>query len=554
MNLENISFECAYQVNGERCFTTTHKTDHFTLDLCVEENSLSFSISPKVPVEIIRFAVKLPYLFHPDDHIFVNGYQSWTDSLEYRPGDQMRELTPLTEYLVAKSPLKHVGFSKSGDLQFHPYPRKPGVFYGWSYGYVRRGDTVDIFGSLSERSGFTTVTFEVHAGCVVVEKDLDGVIFHKKKKLLDFTVVSGKYEQAFDRYFEKLGVLCRVRQRRTGYTTWYNYYNHIHESVVLRDLKSIGGLQTPVDCFQIDDGFQAAIGDWLTVDTQKFPNGMQPIADGIHQAGLTAGLWLAPFAGVKKSALFQQHPDWFITDSDGKPYKTGHNWGGFYSLDIYNPGVRGYLKHVFDVVLNVWGFDLVKLDFLYGACVLPIHGKSRGEIMCDAMEFLRECCGEKLILGCGVPLMPAFGLVDYCRIGSDISLGWKKQKHAIREEVSTPHAVCNAVFRRHLNGRAWMNDPDVFLLRDRNNKMSMEQRVLLSEINSLFGSLLFISDDVGEYNAAQLRALYAAFAPRDVSVIRAEFGEDRRMNIVYLENGQKKSLCFDVRTGKKYSE
>lgn len=127
MNLENISFECDYQVNGERCFTTTHKTDHFTLDLCVEENSLSFSISPKVPVEIIRFAVKLPYLFHPDDHIFVNGYQSWTDSLEYRPGDQMRELTPLTEYLVAKSPLKHVGFSKSGDLQFHPYPRKPGA-------------------------------------------------------------------------------------------------------------------------------------------------------------------------------------------------------------------------------------------------------------------------------------------------------------------------------------------------------------------------------------------------------------------------------------------
>ncbi|EKC48560.1 hypothetical protein OBE_15116, partial [human gut metagenome] len=39
--------------------------------------------------------------------------------------------------------------------------------------------------------------------------------------------------------------------------------------------------------------------------------------------------------------------------------------------------------------------------------------------MCEAMDFLRECVGEKMILGCGVPLMPAFGKVDYCRIGAD---------------------------------------------------------------------------------------------------------------------------------------
>lgn len=26
------------------------------------------------------------------------------------------------------------------------------------------------------------------------------------------------------------------------------------------------------------------------------------------------------------------------------------------------------------------------------------------------------------------------------------------------------------IFRRHLDGRAWKNDPDVFLLRDQNNK------------------------------------------------------------------------------------
>lgn len=551
MDIKQLSFLCEYQVNGRGFTATSAKTEHFTLSHTTGEETFSFVIKPEVPVEITRFAIKLPVAFDPEDWIYVNGYQSWTDSLEYRPDGQMKELTKLTEYLVTRSPLGQIGFSKSGDLNFHRYPRRPGVFYGWSYGYIRRGGAVDIFGSLSERSGYTIVTFDVNAGCVVIEKDLEGVVFSEEQKLIDFAVISGEYDAAFDRYFEIMGVCSRESRRRTGYTTWYNYYSNINEAVVRRDLKAIGALDMQVDCFQIDDGYQAAIGDWLTVDAKKFPQGMQAVADEIHRAGMTAGLWLAPFAGVKKSALFREHPDWFIKDPSGKPYKTGHNWGGFYSLDIYHPGVRDYLKHVFDVVLNTWGFDLVKLDFLYGACVLPLHGKSRGEVMCDAMDLLRECCGEKLILGCGVPLMPAFGKVDYCRIGSDISLNWTKQKHAIREEVSTPHAVCNTIFRRHLNGRAWMNDPDVFLLREANNKMRLDQRILLSEINSVFGSLLFISDDVGEYNGTQLRALAEAFGPKEVKILRAELEDEHIMTAAYTVNGEQKALRFDVRTGEQ---
>ena len=50
--------------------------------------------------------------------------------------------------------------------------------------------------------------------------------------------------------------------------------------------------------------------------------------------------------------------------------------------------------------------------------------------MCDAMDLIRECCQDKLVLGCGVPLMPAFGKVDYCRIGADIHLQWKTENIA----------------------------------------------------------------------------------------------------------------------------
>lgn len=346
-----------------------------------------------------------------------------------------------------------------------------------------------------------------------------------------------------------MGVTSRENKRRTGYTTWYNYYRGITEQIVNRDLNSIANQDTHFDCFQIDDGYQENIGDWLITDKKKFPNGMKKIAEDIHSHNMIAGLWLAPFAGTRKSKLFSNHPEWFIKDENGRPYNTGHNWGGFYSLDIYNKDARKYIMNVFDTVLNNWGYDLVKLDFLYGACVRPMYNKTRGEIMCDAMDLLREACGDKLILGCGVPLMPAFGKVDYCRIGADISLKWQTGKHITREDVSTPHAVCNSIFRRHLDGRVWMNDPDVFLLREKNNQMNFEQRKLLAKINSTFGSLLFISDDVSEYNDEQKAALSEVFAEKDIKIISAGFDRKDVMHAVYIENGEEKELRFNIRTG-----
>lgn len=555
MDIKNISLSAVYTVNGQEFTAKNLKNEHFEIKLRSSADRIYATLSPKASVSFSRFAIKMPYGFSTDDKIFVNGYQSWTDSFEYSYGESMQELTRLTEFATTKAPIYSIGMSKSGDSLFHKYPRRSNLFYGWSYGYVRKSDEneIDIFGSLSERSGYTIVTFDVENNCIIIEKDLEGVVFEEDAELLSLAVISGEYNSAFDEYFKAMGVTSRETKRRTGYTTWYNYYGNINEKVVRRDLNAIKSLDVDFNCFQIDDGYQAAIGDWLITDKKKFPNGMKSIADDIHSGGMIAGLWLAPFAATPGSRLFKEHKDWLIKDKNGKPYKTGHNWGGFYSLDIYNEGAREYLKNVFSTVLNVWGFDLVKLDFLYGACVLPMHNKSRGEIMCDAMDLLRECCGEKLILGCGVPLMPAFGKVDYCRIGSDISLRWKDAKHKIREDVSTPHAVSNSIFRRHLDGRAWKNDPDVFLLRDDNIKMTFEERKLLAKINSLFGNLLFISDNVSDYSPEQLEALKDAFAKKDVEIYSAGFAQKDIMEIIYAENGEAKRLCFNIRTGEQLS-
>lgn len=549
MELNKLKYDIVYNVNGKEYKTNKTETEHFALKTNEDGDTFSISVLPKTEISFKRFAVSSPFKFHKKDKIYVNGYQSWTDSFEYSVGEQMSELTKLTEFLVTKTFLKNIGFPKSGDILFTDYPREKNVFYGWSYGYVRRKGNVEIFGSLSERCGYTRIDFLPEKNEICVSKELEGVKYSEEALLLTFAHICGEYDEAFDAYFKAMGVTCRENKRRTGYTTWYNYYGNITEADVNRDLDAIVKTDIPFDCFQIDDGYQRAIGDWLTVNAKKFPNGMKKIADDVHKSGMIAGLWLAPFAATPNSNLYKEHKDWLIKDANGKPYKTGHNWGGFYSLDIYNEGAREYIKNVFNTVLNDWGFDLVKLDFLYGACVLPMHNKTRGEIMCDAMDLLREACGDKLILGCGVPLMPAFGKVDYCRIGSDIALKWKQGKHAIREEVSTAHATCNTVFRRHLDGRAWMNDPDVFLLRENNIKFTFEERKRIAKINSLFGNLLFISDNISDYNEEQTKALREAFTSNAGDIIKAEFKEKDIMYVKYREDGKEKKLCYNVRTG-----
>lgn len=71
-------------------------------------------------------------------------------------------------------------------------------------------------------------------------------------------------------------------------------------------------MKSDIDIFQIDDGYQSATGDWLTIDNKKFPNGMKSVADKIHSTGMLAGLWLAPFGAEFTSKTATQHHDWLI--------------------------------------------------------------------------------------------------------------------------------------------------------------------------------------------------------------------------------------------------
>ncbi|MBQ6456851.1 MAG: alpha-galactosidase [Mogibacterium sp.] len=437
------------------------------------------------------------------DRLFFNGFQTWTTSHELNPADRMPGAHPLLRILGAP-----FGAMKYGDGYFIDYSGRQGCFHGFSYMYRRTGDVYTLVASVDETNGYTTFFYDVVTGELKIVKDAGrGPGFDPE---LHVAIFEGTEDEVFDAWFREAGITRRPAEPIAGYSSWYNRFDKITDETITADLEGCSSVLRPGDLFQIDDGWQTAVGDW-TVDPVKFPRGLKASADDIHARGFKAGLWLAPFSAQAGSELVRDHPDWLLTHR-GKPWYAGYNWKGFFSLDIDRPGVCDHLKRTFDTVFNDWGFELVKLDFLYSAAPWPTaggryHGESRGERMCRAVGLLREWCGDGLILGCGVPLMPAFGKFEYCRIGCDSGLEWENNRplmRRVRELPSTRNAIGNAYYRRQLDGRAFLSDPDVFFLRKDNIRMKDEEKLLHARVLAQYGSVFMTSDNMGDYDEEQL--------------------------------------------------
>ena len=97
----------------------------------------------------------------------------------------------------------------------------------------------------------------------------------------------------------------------------------------------------------------------------------------IRERGFEPAIWVAPFVAEEKSNVFQQHPDWFVKDADGKPLRSdrvtfgGWRRGPWYVLDGTHPEVQQHFEKFFRMMKRDWGCTYFKLDAnFWGA----IHG------------------------------------------------------------------------------------------------------------------------------------------------------------------------------------
>ncbi|WP_327054049.1 alpha-galactosidase [Halomicrococcus gelatinilyticus] len=282
----------------------------------------------------------------------------------------------------------------------------------------------------------------------------------------------------------------------TGWCSWYHYFTDVTEGDVRETLDALDDWDAPLDLVQVDDGYQVAFGDWRTLD-----DGFEDVAglvDDVRDAGHTPGLWVAPFYVQADSALAADHPEWLVTD-DGDPVDAGPRHGPMYALDTTHPGVLDWLRETFETVVDEWGFEYCKLDFLYAAALPGDRHEdvTRAEAYRRGLATIRDAVGDVFLLGCGALQGQSVGLVDAMRVGPDTAPHWRASPAS---QPAHENAVRNVLNRQWTHRRLWVNDPDCQLVRETTD-LSLAERRSFAALVALLGGSNVVSDriaDVGD--------------------------------------------------------
>lgn len=324
--------------------------------------------------------------------------------------------------------------------------------------------------------------------------NLDAHVFLDGDKLIGrYESESGKWftaegneQEVFAQYAAALGEKLgknNTAQTPTVWCSWYSFYTHISEENIIQALGNLGDL--PFDVFQVDDGWQLAIGDWIP--NKKFPGGMESLVAKIRRTGRTPGLWLAPLLVVPSSDIYRQHPDWLLRDQNGKLVSAGFNWNEpLYALDTTHPDVLKWLSAIMHQVRN-WGFDYVKLDFLYAGALSGIRHNAmpREQAFRQGLATIREALGDAYLLTCGTPIIPSLGLCDGMRIGPDVAAHWASERDDLLLANFAIPGTRNAI--RTTVNRLWLKplvhtDPDVVYFAANKNRLTSNQANLLQDL------------------------------------------------------------------------
>ena len=526
-----------YSINNEIKEAKESNNDLEIINLSTQ-NRVKYKVKSKTEIALIMASNIIQEGSPKDNLFFFNGYQSWTDTKENVYTDVERDIRKAPKVLN-----KMFVLDRYGDALFYDY--KKDILHGYDIFYSKGTNEIFSF-NYNYKNAYLIFELNKKTSKLSVKSDIEGVILKENEEftILDYSLYNS-FEEGRDALYldyPKLNL-----KKVFGYTSWYNYYQNISESIILRDLNA---LDNRFNLFQIDDGYQTFVGDWLDIDKVKFPNGLGDIVKKIHEKGFMAGIWLAPFVAEEKSSLFQNHKDFFKKEN-GEYVKCGANWSGFYALDIEKQEVRDYIQKCLEYYMDL-GFDFFKLDFLYAVSLPRYAGKTRTMVAEYGYSFLRSVLKDKLILGCGAVISNSITKFDYLRVGPDLSLifddVWYMRK-LHRERISTKVTLQNTIYRSLFNNHFFGNDPDVFLLRDENSKLTSKQKKAILLLNSLFGDVLMTSDNLDNYSDDARKDLGRAFEifydAKDLTFMRV----GNEIQIDYIVNGRIGKYLYDPEEG-----
>ena len=174
----------------------------------------------------------------------------------------------------------------------------------------------------------------------------------------------GKMSDTYHRLYRER--LCREKyknaERPVLANSWEAYYTKVDEEKLLSLANKAKELD--IEMIVLDDGWFGrgssgiSLGDWYA-DKEKFPNGINSVAEKINQMGLKFGIWFEPEMMSVKSELFKKHPEWCIHAPDRLQSPINNR----YVMDLSRKDVCEFIYETISNILKDGNVAYIKWDY-----------------------------------------------------------------------------------------------------------------------------------------------------------------------------------------------
>jgi alpha-galactosidase len=292
-------------------------------------------------------------------------------------------------------------------------------------------------------------------------------------------------------------------QNMLGWWSWTAFYTKITEGNTFSNalwlaehLKDLG-----YNYFHFDLGYGYSRGEYATTNASQFPHGMLPLTHRITGLGLKVGVWTAPFEVGARSSIYEQHKDWLVHNSSGKPIQVTAAEEAppeaVYVLDATNPGAQEFLRLTYRTLVREWGVKYIKLDFMDNTAIEGYYFRpdtTALEAQRIGLQVIREAVGNDVLLDKdGSPMLNPVGLVDDGRVSQDTGHSFERSKEA----------APGIAARYYMHRNFFLNDPDAFtvsrqLLEEREIQapLTLNEAQVSIALSAISGGLYEIGDDL----------------------------------------------------------
>lgn len=105
------------------------------------------------------------------------------------------------------------------------------------------------------------------------------------------------------------------------------------------------------------------VGDWR-MNTVQHPNGLRPISDAAHEAGMTFLLWFEPERAIQGTPVSLEHPEWLMHLPDSYKRRDVGKWKKVEAmlLDLGIPEARAWITDFVSQNIRENNMDILRID------------------------------------------------------------------------------------------------------------------------------------------------------------------------------------------------